>query len=156
MASALAPPPRWGGGGGCPARRAVPRSAAPRRPSRPRRPAGGARRPGLRAVPADQFLVAGMARWVGVPPLLCLLLCLRRLAAARPPAPHLLLVLADDLGWGDVGWHGSAIRTPRLDALGAGGVRLERYYTQPLCSPSRSQLLTGRYQVGRGSRRTPG
>lgn len=84
----------------------------------------------------------------------CLLLCLLQLAAARPPAPHLVLVLADDLGWGDVGWHGSAIRTPQLDALGAGGVRLERYYTQPLCTPSRSQLLSGRYQVGRGSRGT--
>lgn len=79
----------------------------------------------------------------------CLLWCLPRPAAARSP-PHLVLVLADDLGWGDVGWHGSAIRTPRLDALGAGGVRLERYYTQPLCTPSRSQLLSGRYQVGSG------
>ncbi|XP_072215682.1 arylsulfatase B [Excalfactoria chinensis] len=79
----------------------------------------------------------------------CLLWCLLRPAAARPP-PHLVLVLADDLGWGDVGWHGSAIRTPRLDALGAGGVRLERYYTQPLCTPSRSQLLSGRYQIHTG------
>lgn len=92
-----------------------------------------------------------MAGRAGVPPRLCLLWCALRLAAAagaRRAAPHLVLVLADDLGWGDVGWHGSAIRTPRLDALGAGGVRLERYYTQPLCTPSRSQLLSGRYQVG--------
>lgn len=113
--------------------------------------------------PAAQFLLAGMARRSGgllrccsgrllfLCLFLCLwlCLCLPRPAAARPPAPHLVLVLADDLGWGDVGWHGSAIRTPRLDALGAGGVRLERYYTQPLCTPSRSQLLSGRYQVGR-------
>ncbi|XP_065512545.1 arylsulfatase B [Caloenas nicobarica] len=99
-----------------------------------------------------------MARRAGVRPPLCLLLwlllwlplCLPRLAVAPPPAPHLVLVLADDLGWGDVGWHGSAIRTPRLDALGAGGVRLERYYTQPLCTPSRSQLLSGRYQIHTG------
>ncbi|RMC04425.1 hypothetical protein DUI87_18867 [Hirundo rustica rustica] len=76
-----------------------------------------------------------MARRPGVPCpcfsrllCLCLLLCLP-VCLARPPAPHLVLVLADDLGWGDVGWHGSAVRTPRLDALGAGGVRLERYYT---------------------------
>ena len=65
--------------------------------------------------------------------------------AGRPP--HLVFVLADDLGWNDVGFHGSAIRTPRLDALAAGGVLLDNYYTQPLCTPSRSQLLTGRYQV---------
>ncbi|KAB0341440.1 hypothetical protein FD754_018366 [Muntiacus muntjak] len=68
--------------------------------------------------------------------------------AGRPP--HLVFVLADDLGWNDVGFHGSAIRTPRLDALAAGGVLLDNYYTQPLCTPSRSQLLTGRYQIHTG------
>jgi hypothetical protein len=71
-------------------------------------------------------------------------------AAARSP-PHLVFVLADDLGWNDVSFHGSSLRTPHLDALAAGGVQLDNYYTQPLCTPSRSQLLTGRYQV-RGAR----
>lgn len=86
-------------------------------------------------------------------PLLLLLLWLmlwlpqpgRGAEAGRPP--HLVFVLADDLGWNDVGFHGSYIRTPHLDALAAGGVLLDNYYTQPLCTPSRSQLLTGRYQV---------
>uniref|UniRef100_A0A8C3YI05 Arylsulfatase B n=1 Tax=Catagonus wagneri TaxID=51154 RepID=A0A8C3YI05_9CETA len=68
--------------------------------------------------------------------------------AGRPP--HLVFVLADDLGWNDVGFHGSEIRTPHLDALAAGGVLLDNYYTQPLCTPSRSQLLTGRYQIHTG------
>lgn len=68
--------------------------------------------------------------------------------AARPP--HVVFVLADDLGWNDVGFHGSVIRTPHLDALAAGGVVLDNYYVQPLCTPSRSQLLTGRYQVRGG------
>ncbi|XP_077944942.1 arylsulfatase B isoform X1 [Gasterosteus aculeatus] len=65
-------------------------------------------------------------------------------AAARP---HVVFILADDFGWNDVGYHGSEIRTPNLDRLSAAGVRLENYYVQPLCTPSRSQLMTGRYQV---------
>lgn len=85
-------------------------------------------------------------------PLLLLLLLLlspaRASGAAQPP--HVVFVLADDLGWNDVGFHGSAIRTPHLDALAAGGVVLDNYYVQPLCTPSRSQLLTGRYQVPGG------
>ncbi|XP_074240474.1 arylsulfatase B isoform X1 [Saimiri boliviensis] len=71
-----------------------------------------------------------------------------RAGASRPP--HLVFVLADDLGWNDVSFHGSRIRTPHLDALAAGGVLLDNYYTQPLCTPSRSQLLTGRYQIRTG------
>ncbi|XP_068952404.1 arylsulfatase B isoform X2 [Petaurus breviceps papuanus] len=70
--------------------------------------------------------------------------------ARAPGQPHIVFVLADDLGWNDVGYHGSDIFTPHLDALAAGGVRLENYYTQPLCTPSRSQLLTGRYQIHTG------
>ena len=45
------------------------------------------------------------------------------------------------------GYHGSEIKTPNLDALAAEGVKLENYYIQPICSPSRSQLMSGRYQV---------
>uniref|UniRef100_A0A8C5PPQ6 Arylsulfatase B n=1 Tax=Leptobrachium leishanense TaxID=445787 RepID=A0A8C5PPQ6_9ANUR len=80
-------------------------------------------------------------------PWLGLLLCL---PLGAPAAPHIVFVLADDLGWNDVGFHGSEIRTPRLDALCAQGVRLDGYYTQPLCTPSRSQLLSGRYQIHTG------
>ncbi|KAL6096553.1 arsb [Pungitius sinensis] len=68
-------------------------------------------------------------------------------AAARP---HVVFILADDFGWNDVGYHGSEIRTPNLDRLSAAGVRLENYYVQPLCTPSRSQLMTGRYQIHMG------
>uniref|UniRef100_I3M6Q3 Arylsulfatase B n=1 Tax=Ictidomys tridecemlineatus TaxID=43179 RepID=I3M6Q3_ICTTR len=92
---------------------------------------------------------------LSLPPLLLLLWLLlwlpqpdRGAEAGRPP--HLVFVLADDLGWNDVGFHGSYIRTPHLDALAAGGVLLDNYYTQPLCTPSRSQLLTGRYQIHTG------
>ncbi|XP_018592308.2 arylsulfatase B isoform X1 [Scleropages formosus] len=71
-------------------------------------------------------------------------------ADARRPSPHLVFVLADDYGWNDVGYHGSEIKTPHLDRLSARGVRLDNYYVQPLCTPSRNQLMTGRYQIHTG------
>ena len=65
--------------------------------------------------------------------------------------PNVVFLLVDDLGYNDVGYHakegGSAIRTPAIDELAKQGVKLENYYVQPLCSPTRSQLMTGRYQV---------
>uniref|UniRef100_A0A3Q3W419 Sulfatase N-terminal domain-containing protein n=1 Tax=Mola mola TaxID=94237 RepID=A0A3Q3W419_MOLML len=64
--------------------------------------------------------------------------------------PHIVFVLADDFGWYDVGYHGSEISTPNLDKLSAAGVRLENYYVQPLCTPSRNLLMTGRYQIHTG------
>nr|XP_024658878.1 arylsulfatase B isoform X5 [Maylandia zebra] len=68
--------------------------------------------------------------------------------AARQP--HVVFILADDFGWYDIGYHGSEIRTPNLDKLSSRGVRLENYYVQPLCTPSRNQLMTGRYQIHTG------
>ncbi|XP_019377566.1 PREDICTED: arylsulfatase J [Crocodylus porosus] len=64
--------------------------------------------------------------------------------------PHLVFILADDQGFRDVGYHGSEIRTPALDRLAAEGVKLENYYVQPMCTPSRSQLITGKYQIHTG------
>ncbi|XP_077982047.1 arylsulfatase I-like [Glandiceps talaboti] len=61
--------------------------------------------------------------------------------------PHIIFILADDLGWHDVGYHDSIIQTPNIDKLAAEGVKLENYYVTPLCSPSRSVLMTGRYQT---------
>lgn len=58
--------------------------------------------------------------------------------------PHIVFVMVDDQGYSDVGYHGSDIHTPVLDQLAAEGVKLENYYVQPICSPSRSQLMTGR------------
>ena len=64
--------------------------------------------------------------------------------------PNIILVVADDLGYNDVGFHGSEIFTPNLDKLAKTGVILENYYVSPSCTPSRSQLLTGRYGIHTG------
>jgi arylsulfatase B/arylsulfatase I/J len=61
--------------------------------------------------------------------------------------PHILFILADDFGYNDIGYHGSEIKTPNLDKLAGEGIKLENYYVQPICTPTRSQLMSGRYQV---------
>ncbi|MBM3956323.1 MAG: arylsulfatase [Planctomycetes bacterium] len=66
-------------------------------------------------------------------------------ASAAPPRPNILLVVADDLGWADVGWHGGFGKTPVMDRLVREGVELDRHYVQPVCTPTRTALLTGRY-----------
>jgi arylsulfatase A-like enzyme len=69
---------------------------------------------------------------------------LAALAAPPPKRTNVVIFLADDLGNHDVGFHGSEIRTPTIDRLAAEGVRFERAYSFPLCSPTRSGLMTGR------------
>ncbi|HBE71022.1 MAG TPA: arylsulfatase [Planctomycetaceae bacterium] len=69
---------------------------------------------------------------------------------ARATQPHIIVFLADDLGWGDVGYHGSQIKTPNIDALAASGTRLSRFYVMPVCSPTRGALLTGRHPIRLG------
>jgi len=58
--------------------------------------------------------------------------------------PNIIVIVADDLGWNDVGFHGGDINTPSLDKLANEGVRLNRFYTTPICSPTRAALMTGR------------
>lgn len=81
------------------------------------------------------------------------------------PAANVVVLYADDLGWGDLGCFGAHdLDTPALDALAASGVRLPEWYSNsPVCSPSRASLMTGRYPAHAGveailggSRRTPG
>src|SRR5256885_174667 len=64
--------------------------------------------------------------------------------------PNILLILADDLGWSDLGCYGGEIQTPTLDGLAKDGLRLAQFYNSARCSPSRAALLTGLHphQVG--------
>ncbi|QOV91586.1 arylsulfatase [Humisphaera borealis] len=64
-------------------------------------------------------------------------------SAADAPKPNILLILADDLGYSDLGCYGSEIRTPNLDALAASGVRFTQFYNSARCSPTRVSILTG-------------
>ena len=57
--------------------------------------------------------------------------------------PNILLIVADDMGYSDLGCFGGEIKTPNLDALAARGLRTTNFYVAPSCSPSRSILLTG-------------
>ncbi|MGI9273956.1 MAG: arylsulfatase B [Endozoicomonas sp.] len=63
---------------------------------------------------------------------------------AATEKPNILIMVADDLGWADVGFNGAPIDTPSLDSLAAEGVKLDRFYVAPTCSPTRSALMTGR------------
>src|SRR6266567_3746720 len=83
---------------------------------------------------------------------LCSLCCLLFISSGVFSAerPNIVFLLADDLGWSDVGFHGSEIKTPNIDKLAAAGARLEAFYVQPVCSPTRAALMTGRYPMRHG------
>lgn len=65
--------------------------------------------------------------------------------------PNFIFILADDMGWNDAGYQGGDISTPNIDRLAADGVQLSQFYTQPVCSPTRACLLTGRYAFKTGT-----
>jgi arylsulfatase A-like enzyme len=79
-----------------------------------------------------------------------LALLLHVVVAQAADKPHIVVIVADDLGNADLGYRGSPIRTPNLDTLAQGGVRLESYYGQQLCTPARAALMTGRYPMRYG------
>lgn len=67
-------------------------------------------------------------------------------APAADQKPNIVYIVADDLGWKDVGFNGCAdIKTPNIDKLAATGAKLSQFYVQPMCTPTRAALMTGRY-----------
>ena len=94
------------------------------------------------------------ARWIVTmkyPWCVLLVVCLA-LSARGAEQPNILYILADDLGYSDLGCFGGEINTPVLNSLAAGGVRLTQFYNTGRCCPSRAALLTGQYphRVGLG------
>ena len=63
---------------------------------------------------------------------------------AEDAEPHIVVIVADDLGNADLGYRGSDIKVPNIDRLAQDGVRLDSFYGMPVCTPSRAELMTGR------------
>ncbi len=73
------------------------------------------------------------------------------LSAAQPGRPNVIVFLADDQGWGDLGCHGNPyVQTPNLDAFAREAVELTQFHVSPVCSPTRASLMTGRYNFRTG------
>ena len=73
------------------------------------------------------------------------LVCTTTLGAESRDRPNIVLILADDLGFSDLGCYGCEIATPNVDSLAAGGLRFTQFYNASQCCPTRASLLTGRY-----------
>ena len=72
------------------------------------------------------------------------------ISLCRSQQPNIILIVADDLGFNDVPWHNPDIFAPQLASLASSGVILEQSYVQPICTPTRSALMTGRYPIHTG------
>ena len=68
-----------------------------------------------------------------------------RAEGAAPPRPNIIVILADDMGFSDLGCYGGEIHTPNLDRLAAHGLRFTQFYNTARCCPTRASLLTGLY-----------
>ena len=76
--------------------------------------------------------------------------CMSVPAHADEKRPNIIFIMADDLGNADLGYRGGQIQSPNIDKLAQEGVRLESFYGQQVCTPSRAALMTGRYPMRYG------
>jgi len=65
--------------------------------------------------------------------------------AANEKPPNVVIIIADDLGWNDVGFHNPKLHTPNINRIANEGVKLERFYVSPICTPTRAALMSGKY-----------
>src|SRR5579871_1104763 len=85
--------------------------------------------------------------------LLLLLLLLAAGPASAADRPNVVVILTDDQGWGDLSINGNTnLSTPHLDSIAKDGALLERFFVQPVCSPTRAEFLTGRWHPRGGVR----
>ncbi len=88
------------------------------------------------------------------PVLMVLLVCVTASGASAQKKPNVVIMLADNVGYGDIGAYGAGevrgMPTPRIDSIAAQGLRLTQYLVEPGCTPSRAALMTGRYSVRSG------
>ena len=87
-------------------------------------------------------------RWLGLAAVFCFVAV--AVAQAADPKPNIIFIMADDLGNADLGYRGGEIKTPNIDQLANDGVRLDSFYGQQVCTPSRAALMTGRYPMRYG------
>ena len=85
-----------------------------------------------------------------VPKILCLAFLTFSIQQNSAVKPNILMIIIDDLGWNDLSYKGSDIKTPTIDRFANEGIRLQQYYVQRLCSPTRSAILAGRYPYHMG------
>ena len=72
-------------------------------------------------------------------------------ADSKTDRPNVIVILSDDQGWGDLSVHGNTnISTPNIDRLAAEGMAFDRFYVSPICSPTRAEFMTGRYNPRTG------
>jgi arylsulfatase len=94
------------------------------------------RRQFLKAVPAGILAATALPCFVN--------------AQKKNRKPNIVVIMADDMGYSDIGCYGGEINTPNLDSLAAGGMRFTQFYNCAKCSPTRASLLTGQYEQAVG------